>query len=368
MGDPPPSFPSVRPGTVSVIVTVLKDPRVAQTLDSLLAQRRKPEEIWVDDGGGGDDRVRTIAGSYHARDPSVHHLDAPGSIPESRNAALRVATGEFLAFLDADEVAPPEWLAELLKPFEDPSVGFTGGPTPAMPSSLTNIGARFYDGYLQRFYERVARTHPHALPMGNSAWRASVFRRIGWLDTSMFAYGRTASEDQDAAVRAERAGYRGVYVPTASVAHDFSDITTRSLLRKQAMYSQGGYYVWRTRGTTYEASTGRLFPYVALPVLAILGAILILPGPTRLLGEWLTILGLGGLGLLALALTISGYRQDGTYPGLRYQALEILRRWATLLGAFQGFLHFGWRPAPAPPPPSPAGTAPDGERTSPRKG
>src|SRR5580693_7422943 len=113
MGGVLPTFPPVRPGTVSVIVTVLKDPRVTRTLDSLLAQHRRPDEIWVDDGGGGDDRVRRIAEAYHARDPAVRHLDAPGSIPESRNAALRVATGEFLAFLDADEVAPPEWLEEL---------------------------------------------------------------------------------------------------------------------------------------------------------------------------------------------------------------------------------------------------------------
>lgn len=342
-------FPAIRRGTVSVVVTVLKDPRVARTLESLLAQRRVPDEILVDDGGGGDDTVRRIAAAFAARDPRVRHLDAPGSIPESRNTALRSATGEFIAFLDADEVAPPEWLEELLKPFEDPSVGFTGGPTPAMPETLTNVGARFYDGYLRRFYDREAARHPHALPMGNSLWRAEVFRRIGLLDTSMFAFGRTASEDQDAAVRAERAGFKGVYVPTAPVAHDFSDISTRRLLRKQAMYSEGGYFVWRTRGTTYEASAGRVLPYVALPAIAVLGALL-LPWPlTRLLGLLLLAAGLGGLAVLALALTVAGIRAEPRYPGLRYQALEIPRRWATLWGAFRGFLHFGWRPAPGAP-------------------
>jgi hypothetical protein len=65
---------------------------------------------------------------------------------------------------------------------------------------------------------------------------------------------------------------------------------------------------------------------------------------------------------LALALTITGLRQDKLYPGLRFQVLEIPRRWATLLGAFRGFRHFGWsgrRPPPTgngpTPPPSASG-------------
>ncbi|MCI4328775.1 MAG: glycosyltransferase [Thermoplasmata archaeon] len=233
-------------GTVTVIVTVLKDPRVARTLESLLHQERRADEVLVDDGGGTDE-VERITARYHALDPRILHLAAPGNIPESRNAALLTASGEFLAFLDADEVAPPGWLSALLAPFSDPSVGFTGGPTPAMPETVRTVGARYYDGYLRRFYDQVARVRPHALPMGNSAWRATVFRQVGLLDTTL--YRRAASEDQEVAVRALRAGWRGVYVPEAGVTHDFSEITTWGLLRKQRTYAKGGYVVWRRRGT-----------------------------------------------------------------------------------------------------------------------
>ncbi|MFI5414863.1 MAG: glycosyltransferase, partial [Candidatus Lutacidiplasmatales archaeon] len=116
-------------GQVTVIVTVLRDPRVAATLESLLHQTRLPDEVLVDDGGVTE-VVRGIAVRFHARDPRVKYLYAPGNIPESRNTAIAAATGEFVAFLDADEVAPPGWLDALLRPFADPSVGFTGGPTP----------------------------------------------------------------------------------------------------------------------------------------------------------------------------------------------------------------------------------------------
>lgn len=342
------SWTPVVPGSVTVIVTVLKDPRVARTLESLLAQTRLPDEVLVDDGGG-DDRVERLTRAFSARDPRIRHLPAPGNIPESRNLALRAARGEFIAFLDADEVARPGWLEALLVPFADPKVGFTGGPTPALAGTARNVGAKYYDGYLRRFYATVASRHPHALPMGNSAWRARVFREVGVLDTTL--YRRAASEDQEIAVRALDAGFRGVFVPEAAVDHDFSDLTTWGLLRKQRIYAEGGYVVWRRRRTTYEASPLRLLPYVLLPALAVLGAVLLLPPVTRALGALLVGLAALGFVLLAVALTVSGWREDARYPGLRFRVLEIPRRWATLYGAFRGMLAFGWsgRRAPRPP-------------------
>ncbi|MCI4362749.1 MAG: glycosyltransferase [Thermoplasmata archaeon] len=331
--------PHREPGTVSVIVTVLKDPRVERTLRSLLEQRRHPTEILVDDGGGGEE-VRRITERLAATDSRIVHVDAPGNIPESRNMALQRAHGEFVAFLDADEVAPPGWLDALLAPFADPAVGFTGGPTPAIPGSTRTIGARFYDGYLRRFYDVEARAHPHALPMGNSAWRAAVFDRVGLLDTTL--YRRAASEDQEVALRALAAGFRGVYAPEAWVGHDFSDLSTRSLLRKQRIYAEGGYVVWRRAKSTYEASPARVAPYLLGPALLLLGAVLLPFAPLRLPGELLALAGALLLGGLALALTVSGVRWDRKYPGLRWRILEIPRRWATVWGAFQGWRHYGW--------------------------
>lgn len=334
-----PTWNPVRPGTVTVIVTVLKDPRLARTLESLLEQDRPADEVLVDDGGGSGE-VEAITARFAARDPRIKHLAAPGNIPESRNTALQAATGEFVAFLDADEIARPGWLKALLAPFAEPSVGFTGGPTPGLAGTTRTLGARYYDGYLRRFYDTVARRNPHALPMGNSAWRAAVFRQVGLLDTTL--YRRAASEDQEIAVRALAAGWKGVYAEEAIVDHDFSEITTWGLLRKQRVYAEGGYVVWRRRKTTYEATPGRLLPYVLGPLAIVLGALLAIPPITR--GWGIGIAGAGALGLVLLAavLTIQGIRWDGKYPGLRYRAFEIPRRWATLYGAFQGWRSFGW--------------------------
>ncbi|MCI4353151.1 MAG: glycosyltransferase [Thermoplasmata archaeon] len=334
--DPPGS------GTVTVIVTVRDDPRLERTLECLLVQTVTPQEIVIADGGNSP-VIRTISERFAARSPTVRHIAAPGTIAESRNVALGVARSEFIAFLDTDEVAPADWLQSLTSSFDDPGVGFVGGPTPALQGTAGNVVARYYDAYLRRFYDQVAAQRPHALPMGNSAWRGRIFRELGLLDLSLSGFG---NEDQEMALRALRTGWRGLYVPTAPVLHDFSDIGWWSLFRKQRRYARGGYLLWRRTGSTYEASVRRVLPYVVLPLLGALGLVL-LPFPVlRLAAAILALVGFGGLGVLALGLTLQGRQEDARYPGYRYRAVEIWRRWATLLGAFEGALWPG-RPGPA---------------------
>lgn len=324
--DPPGS------GSVSVIVTVLDDPRLERTLESLLVQTHAPEEILIADGGNSP-HVRSISDRFVARSSAIHHLSAPGTIAESRNVALSAARSEFIAFLDTDEVAPSEWLERLLVPFVDSGVGFVGGPTPPMAGTTGNAAARYYAAYLRRFYDRVAAARPLALPMGNSAWRGRIFRELGLLDLSLSGLG---NEDQEMAFRAVQAGWRGRYVPGAPVLHDYSDIGWWSLFRKQRRYARGGYILWRRTGSTYEATVSRVLPYWLLPTVGILGALLLPFPPTRVVGALLVLAGVGGLGALALGLTLQGRSEDTKYPGYRYRAVEIWRRWATLLGALEG--------------------------------
>lgn len=329
-------------GGITVIVTVLDDPRLERTLESLLVQTRPPQEILVADGG----RSPVIAGictRFAARDPRIRRVDAPGTIAESRNRALGEVRSEFLGFLDTDEVAPADWLERLMAPFADGQVGFVGGPTPGIPGTEHSIAARYYDAYLRRFYDHVASQRPQALPMGNSAWRTRLFRELGPLDLSVSGYG---SEDQEMALRALRAGWRGVFVPTAPVQHDYSDLGWWSLFRKQRRYGHGGYAIWRRTGSTYEASVIRVLPYVALPVAGVIGLVFLPFAELRLAGAVLCVIGFGGLGVLAGVLTVEGRREDPRYPGYRYRIVEIWRRWATLLGALEGAAAPASRSAP----------------------
>jgi glycosyltransferase involved in cell wall biosynthesis len=84
---------------------------LAAAIDSILAQTLGDFELIAADDGS-DDRSRAILERAAQRDPRVQPIFCPhrGLVP-TRNAALAKARGEFIAVMDADDLAHPERLA-----------------------------------------------------------------------------------------------------------------------------------------------------------------------------------------------------------------------------------------------------------------
>jgi glycosyltransferase involved in cell wall biosynthesis len=93
--------------TVSVVVPVRDGERyLREALESALGQTRPPDQVVVVDDGSSDGSA-AIAEAL----PGVELLRRPAAGPSAaRNAGLRAATGELVAFLDADDVADPRRL------------------------------------------------------------------------------------------------------------------------------------------------------------------------------------------------------------------------------------------------------------------
>ena len=90
---------------VSVVVPVYNGERhVAAALDSVLAQRHRPLEILVVDDGSTDSTVRIVRG--YAPEVRLIERERQGP-PMARNAGVRAAAGEFIAFLDHDDLWSP---------------------------------------------------------------------------------------------------------------------------------------------------------------------------------------------------------------------------------------------------------------------
>ena len=81
---------------------------LARALDSVLAQTHPAHEIIVVDDGSVDDS-RAVASAYGDRIVYLHQPNA--GVSAARNAGVRRATGDWLAFLDADDTFAPERLA-----------------------------------------------------------------------------------------------------------------------------------------------------------------------------------------------------------------------------------------------------------------
>lgn len=84
-------------------------------LDSLLAQTHTNLEVVVVDDGSPD-ASGAIAEEYAARDPRVRVVHTEnGGLGAARNEGLRHASGDYLAFVDSDDVVPPTAYAAMLR-------------------------------------------------------------------------------------------------------------------------------------------------------------------------------------------------------------------------------------------------------------
>ncbi|MGE5620671.1 MAG: glycosyltransferase [Sphingomonadaceae bacterium] len=107
------------PLRVTVIATVLnEETTAAELVDSLASQTRRPDEVIITDGGSTDETVERIRAAAGDR-LNLLLLELPGTnISEGRNAAVGRATGDVIAVTDAGVRLRPDWLEQLVAPFE----------------------------------------------------------------------------------------------------------------------------------------------------------------------------------------------------------------------------------------------------------
>lgn len=109
---------------VSIIIPVYKvEPYLRQCIDSVLAQTYKNIEIiLVDDGS--PDACPEICDEYAAKDSRVRVIHKEnGGLSDARNAGIKIATGEWLSFVDSDDIVHPQMIELLMNPLlDDPSV------------------------------------------------------------------------------------------------------------------------------------------------------------------------------------------------------------------------------------------------------
>jgi glycosyltransferase involved in cell wall biosynthesis len=106
----------VEHGLVSVVLPVFdREATVASALASVLSQTYRQLELLVVDDGSTDSSVKVIE-QFAAADPRVRFIRLPANEGRSaaRNHALDAARGEFVTFLDSDDLYAPERLEALV--------------------------------------------------------------------------------------------------------------------------------------------------------------------------------------------------------------------------------------------------------------
>lgn len=214
-GIPRPGNPA--PVDVSICLCTFRRESVVDTLQSLGAQLISPalrlEIIVVDSDAAGSAR-RLVDGERPTLPFPIHYVVAerPG-VAEARNAAVREASGRWLAFIDDDEVAYLDWLAMLLRCAERYSAQVVfGAVRTEYPDTCPDWIRRS-----NLFGKQVA---PTGTPVTHGATcNALVARTALSGEFRLFdpAYGATGGEDTEFFFRLSKRGVRMVTCQEAVV-------------------------------------------------------------------------------------------------------------------------------------------------------
>jgi glycosyltransferase involved in cell wall biosynthesis len=159
----------VRP-SVSVIIPIYNSGRyLAEAIESVLAQQHSPLELLVVDDGSSDHGPK-LASKYG---PPVKVIPIPHcGHPTARNAGVTASTGEFLGFLDADDLWTSSKLSLQLDAFAE---------TPSLDAVFGHM-QNFISPELSEEEQAKIRCNPAALPgllQGSMLIRRAAFDRVG---------------------------------------------------------------------------------------------------------------------------------------------------------------------------------------------
>jgi len=165
---------------VSVLMRVHNGERfLAQAIRSILGQTfRDLELIILDDGS--TDTTATIAESFRRADARVvlHRDERRGGVAVALNRAASTARGEFLAVMDADDVALPRRIETQVRFLrEHPSVCLVGSSISVIDEAANHICTLRYPVNSARIDQ--ARAYSNPIATSTAMFRRSVFNAVG---------------------------------------------------------------------------------------------------------------------------------------------------------------------------------------------
>jgi cellulose synthase/poly-beta-1,6-N-acetylglucosamine synthase-like glycosyltransferase len=231
---------------VSVIVPVYNDSSIESCILSLLIQdypRELYEIIIVDNNSVA--LIKEIIRRF----PVIYLREERQGSSIARNRGLEIATGDIAAFIDADCIADPAWLSNLVRGFEDQRIGGVGG-------KILKLCPRTW---VQAAAEDLAEQQlsPQSLPFfsapyivtANAAYRMPILRELGGFDTQF-----QSGEDVDLAWRVQQSGYQIVTTCDAIVYHDARK-NIKGYFRQYFSYAVGHTLLFKK----HRHATGRKF-------------------------------------------------------------------------------------------------------------
>jgi glycosyltransferase involved in cell wall biosynthesis len=217
------------PTIAGIICTYNRDYYLGAAIDSLLAQDCEHYEVIVVDNASSD-RTREVV-EARLPHPRLKYIYEPTvGLSVARNRGAKETDAAFLAYLDDDAEASPQWLRVVRDAYlSNEKLGVAGGkveliwpPGLTQPEWMSDVLAEAL-GAMDLGTEVVKITNPNLTPRGvNYSLRRAFFEQVGGFDPNLGRIGKKLLSNEELYMTelALKNGWEVAYYPTALVYHN----------------------------------------------------------------------------------------------------------------------------------------------------
>lgn len=237
------------------ICTYNRKKLLKKTIDSLLNQNIDEhfsyEIIIIDDGSTDDTKILINDITTASKIKIKYFYKEKHGIADARNRGLNESSGEWIAFIDDDEIADSNWLNELMKTAISESADCVGGAIQLLipESSVVEVKSatrkHLGESLASNPFKNIFNYKGPGT--GNVLVHKSVFDKIGSFNSAFY----DAGEDQDFFIRARSAGFFIAFTSDAIVYHVITEDRLSDDSLKLTAKKNGtslAYFDWRDRG------------------------------------------------------------------------------------------------------------------------
>lgn len=221
---------------ISIVIPCFNEAEnIGKCIDSVKMQQYNSQfEIIAVDNGSTDDTVKII------KDKGIilEHAERKGPAP-AKNEGIKKAKGDIIVFIDADCIAHPVWLKNIVEPFRNSEIGCVAGEIVACEPKTRIEHFLIKKKHLSQSVN-INHTFLSYAATANAAYRKEIFEKVGLFDEALFT-----GEDADMSWRMQlETNYKVRYSPEALVYHPH-ETSLKALYKQKKRHAYGGVALYK---------------------------------------------------------------------------------------------------------------------------